>query len=108
MATLRELLQLQAIIKPEDTPFLLLPNKRDLEYLHTYDLRDTTALARAAKAGVLDEKYGVYESNAKPRSWPVNLMFPLDNEPNHWIFVYEGDKVITENIQRVLDSRKVA
>lgn len=108
MATLRELLQLQVIIKSEDTPFLLLPNKRDLEYLHTYDLRDTTVLARAEGAGVLDEKYGVYESNAKPRSWPVNLMFPLSDEPNYWVFVYEGDKVITENIQRVLDSRKGA
>jgi len=106
MATLRELLQLQTVIKPEDTPFLLLPNKRDLEYLHTYDLRDTTVFVRADKAGVLDEKYGVYESNAKPRSWPVNLMFPLNDEPSRWIFVYEGAKVITENIQRVLTSRR--
>lgn len=104
MATLRELLQLQAVISDDDV-YMLVPLDKELRYFHTYDLRDKDIFERYRKPP-LDAEYKVMQEDGQMRDVEVQyITAPFKYIEHACATVYCKGKVLTDEIHRALNQK---
>ena len=103
MATLRELLQLQAVISDDDV-YMLVPVDEEFRYLHTYDLRDKNIFKRRYYPPI-DEEYKIMREDTK--LYEVDsISVPTPLSDTHNFYVYKDGKVLEDNIRALLALRE--
>lgn len=107
MATLRELLQLQAVISDDDV-YMIVPLDPALRYACTFDLRDKRIVALSEGTPLLDKHYRLCTEDLKVYKWVevTDIALPTPLSTTHNFYVYKDGKVLEENIKALLALRE--
>ena len=107
MTTLRELLQLQAVISENDV-YMLVPLDPALRYACTFDLRDRRIVDLSEGTALLDKHYRLCIEDLKVYKWVeiTSIAVPTPLSDTHNFYVYKDGKVLEDNIKALLALRE--
>ena len=107
MATLRELLCLQAVISDDDV-YMLVPLDPALRYACTFDLRDKRIVGLSEGTALLDKHYRLCIEDLRVYKWVevTSIAVPTPLSDTHNFYVYKDGKVLENNIKAILALRE--